>query len=140
MDRDEFEWLRDQPGKRIRGDLVLRRRGGRFSGVAEIEGAGRRLTLQARFVPDRDDLITFNVVAAGIGPICRLDIRGARHRDAGRTHKHALRRKACPGSNLPHADPRPDLAELDLQQGFRCFCRMAGIAHEGRLTLEAEPE
>lgn len=75
---------------------------------------------------------TFNVTAAGVGPICRLDVDGPAHRPVGRSHKHSLQTDRCPERNLPdNVDDRADLAGKTLSELFAIFCEMADITHEG---------
>jgi hypothetical protein len=82
------------------------------------------------------------VHVSGLGPICRLDVDGAAHRPAGRSHKHSLVTERCPDWNLRDGvEDRPDLAGRPLAEVFAIFCAMAGIVHEGVFDLppEAQP-
>jgi len=78
------------------------------------------------------DSVTFNFVCpeAG-GPICRVDVRGSPHKQAGRTHKHDLHQPGEPRNNLPTAHARPDLEALTPQQVWTHLCTRANIQHTG---------
>lgn len=136
MDRVAFEALRDIPAKVIRGDIRLAaRRQTQPALVAEsilIEnGSGVVLRLNISYNPEIGSK-TFNVIAAGVGPICRLDVDGPAHYPAGRSHKHSLQTHRCPERNLPDkVDDRADLAGKSLIELFAIFCQMADIIHEG---------
>ena len=136
MDRGTFEAVRDIPGKLIRVDIrLVARRQTQPALVAEnivIENStGVALRLNINFNPEVGSK-TFNVIAAGVGPICRLDVDGPAHRPAGRSHKHALQTDRCPERNLPdHVTDRPDLAGKSVTDLFAMFCQMADITHAG---------
>lgn len=136
MDRSSFEAVRDIPGKVIRGNIRLAAsRQTRPVLVAEnivIENGGDiTLRLNISYNPEVGSK-TFNVTAAGVGPICRLDVDGPAHRPAGRSHKHSLQTERCPERNLPDGvDDRADLAGKPLTELFALFCKMAHISHEG---------
>jgi hypothetical protein len=105
MDRAAFEAVRDVPGKFIRGDIrLVARRQTLPALVAEnivIENRSSVvLRLNITYNPEVGSK-TFNVTAAGVGPICRLDVDGPAHRPAGRSHKHSLQTERCPDRNLP---------------------------------------
>lgn len=141
MDRTEFEALRDVSGKYIDGDV-------RLTGAPRTEPIlcaddipihnimGVPLMLNVTFNP-RASAFKCNVHARGVGPICRLEINGAEHPGAGRTHKHALRTESCPRQNL-HRDvtPRPDLNGATLEEAWTSFCKMAGIEHRGSFICD----
>jgi hypothetical protein len=75
---------------------------------------------------------TFNVTAAGVGPICRLDVDGPAHRPAGRSHKHSLQTDRCAERNLPdNVEDHADLAGKPVTELFAIFCQMADITHKG---------
>lgn len=136
MDRTAFEAVRDIPGKVIRGDVRLTaRRQTHPALVAEnvvVENStGISLRLNISHNPEVGSK-TFNVTAAGVGPICRLDVDGPAHWPAGRSHKHSLQTERCPDRNLPdNVDDRADLAGKPLAELFALFCEMAQISHEG---------
>lgn len=132
MDRAAFEAVRNFPGKVIRGEIrLVARQQNRPVLVAEniaIENdSGVALKLNISYNPEVGSK-TFNVTAAGIGPICRLDVDGPAHRPAGRSHKHSLQTERCPDRNV---DDRPDLAGKTVTELFKIFCEMADIAHTG---------
>lgn len=140
MDRTAFEALRDIPGKVIRGDIRLAaRRQTQPALIAEnilIENdTGTVLRLNISYNPEVGSK-TFNVTAAGVGPICRLDVDGPAHRPAGRCHKHSLQTERCPDRNLPdNVADRPELSGRPLGELFALFCEMAQITHEGTFIL-----
>ena len=139
MDRATFDLVRDIPGKVIKGDIRLAaRRQTQPALVAEniqIENSsGVVLRLNITYNPEVGSK-TFNVSAAGIGPICRLDVDGPAHRPAGRSHKHSLQTDRCPERNLPdNVDDRADLAGKSVTELFAIFCQMADITHEGTFS------
>lgn len=136
MDRAAFETVRDIPGKVIRVDIRLAaRRQTQPALVAEnivIENdSGVALRLNISYNPEVGSK-TFNVTAAGVGPICRLDVDGPAHRPAGRSHKHSLQTDRCPERNLPdNVGDRADLAGKTVTDLFAIFCQTADIAHLG---------
>jgi hypothetical protein len=82
---------------------------------------------------------TFNASVRGVGPICRLDVDGAAHGDAGRQHKHALQTERCPDRNLPdNVQPRPDLEGRSVRECFNEFCRISHIQHLGHIFAPDE--
>lgn len=134
MNRTEFEALRDLAGKVIRGDITFS--SGRKAAplmVAEdlhienTQEVDARLTIT--YNPEVGS-ITFNVHVVGVGPICRLDVRGPMHRPAGRSHKHALKNDRCPDRNLPdEVEDRPELLASSTSDLFKEFCRLGTITH-----------
>ena len=145
MNRDEFERLRDLPGKRIVGDIRLTQRAdisaaweARDISITNTDGVDVRMTVQ--YVTETGAK-TINVYVAGVGPICRLEVDSRPHRPAGRSHKHALHTPECPRENLKRevAD-RPDLNGRPLGEVFDTFCRMAHITHDGDLITPPEAE
>lgn len=134
MTRDEFEALLSSPGKRIIEPIEL------------VPDPSQPLKLVAQGRIRNDDGIeavmyvsfdtrtfskTINVVVNGVGPICRLDVDGARHRTEGRNHKHDLQTEQCPDRNLPKAVARPELSGHSIEEVFNAFCRDAGILNAG---------
>jgi len=136
MNRTDFEALRDLPGKRISQEVrFVRRQALRPAMEAEVtieNDLGIDLRMNIHFNPETGSK-TVNVYVPGTGPICRLDVDGTRHGDAGRSHKHALKTERCPDRNLPDdVVTRPDLSGRSLQEVFADFCRTANIAFEGK--------
>ena len=135
MERNEFEALRDLPGKVIRQDIRLSRRaplkpamsaeGIRIESEASVE-----LLLSITHNPEIGGK-TFNVHVRGGKAICRLDVDGTPHRPCGRSHKHSLQSSRCLERNLPHAEDLPDLSGSTLTEAFQAFCAMAHVTHEG---------
>ncbi len=143
MNRQDFEALRDIPGKVIKGDIRLVSRQATIpaliaENIAIENGHAVDLRLSIMFNPKVGSK-TFNVHIPGTGPICRLDIDGPAHRPAGRSHKHSLQSDRCPDRNLPDAvADRPDLSGKGLKELFDEFCQMARITHAGQLVLPKE--
>jgi hypothetical protein len=76
--------------------------------------------------------VSFNFTVEGEpGSICRVDVSGAIHKDAGRTHKHEMRSEADQRNDLPYAVPRPDLEGMTLRQVWDTLCQQAKIDHSG---------
>lgn len=73
-----------------------------------------------------------NVTLVGEGPICRLDVDGPRHGDAGRSHKHSVQDESSVRRGLRDGVlARADLSGKSLQEIFEDFCVAANIVHEG---------
>lgn len=131
MTRTEFEDLRKTTGKHFEGMLKFSpdpNHPGSYvaSGVIRCSD-GTAATAYLRY----NDITlskTINIVMAGVGPICRLDVDGSIHKDAGRNHKHELRTPGCSANNLPTAVPRPELAGFTIDQVISIFCVDAGIS------------
>ncbi len=84
---------------------------------------------------------TFNVHVRGVGPICRLDVDGTVHGDAGRSHKHALLTERCPDRNLRDGvQSRQDLSGRSVREVFAEFCALAQIAHTGNFDAPDEDD
>jgi hypothetical protein len=136
MNRPEFDAIRDVPDKKIVGDIRFSRPGALAPAVAaqnipiqNSQGIDLRLNITYNAEVGSK---TFNVHVPGTGPICRLDVDGTNHGDAGRSHKHALKGERCPDRNLPDdVTGRPDLAGKGVREVFEEFCQMAQITHEG---------
>lgn len=136
MDRDEFERLRDIEGKVITGDIRLVRRANLVTtrvadGIQIINPIQLPLRMNISFNPE-SHAKTVNVVVQGLGPICRLDVDGPSHRPAGRSHKHSVQGRRCPGRNLPdNVADLPHLSGYSMTEVFVLFCEMAKIEHRG---------
>lgn len=136
MNRTEFEALRDLPSKRIRQDIRWTRRTAlrpllETDGIVIENTEDLELRRNLNFNPENGSK-TVNVYVRGLGPICRLDVDGTRHGDAGRSHKHALREDRCPDRNLPDGVmARHELSGQSMREVFQEFCRLALIEHEG---------
>jgi len=136
MNRTGFEALRDMPDKAISDDIAFVRRRA-LQPVLEVDGiviANREavyLRMNLRFNPETGSK-TVNVYVPGQGPICRLDVDGPRHADAGRSHKHALQSERCPNRNLPDdVVSCQDLSGKTMREVFDEFCRIASIRFSG---------
>ncbi|OGQ86114.1 MAG: hypothetical protein A2289_27085 [Deltaproteobacteria bacterium RIFOXYA12_FULL_58_15] len=82
-----------------------------------------------------------NVHVPGVSPICRIDVDGHRHGDAGRRHKHSLQTERCPDRNLPDGViQRDDLAGCSVQEVFDAFCQAAQIRHDGTFDAPDVPQ
>lgn len=138
MNRHDFLALRNLPDKTITADIEFVSNRSHSSSLIfeQIEvsnSLGYEVILNGSFVPAIPSLkFNFSIKSAG-GPICRIEVNGKVHRQAGRTHKHDLRTESCPRKNLPFADARPDL-DLSKQtpsEIWAVLCAEAGITHIG---------
>jgi hypothetical protein len=141
MDRKDFEYLRDLPSKIIRGDIKLTLKKQTSPAMTmdgiEIENSAEiPLRMNINFNPETG-LKTFNVVAVGVGPICRLDIDGTNHEPVGRSHKHSLKTARCPDLNLHDGViAKGELSQKSLQEVFSAFCAMAKIENLGTFSAQ----
>ena len=141
MNRAEFEALRDLPGKRIDGSVVLTQRRetspllvAENSVVDTSYGVDAKITVT--YNPETDSKVV-NVHIPG-GPICRLCVDANMHIPCGRNHKHSLQTESCSRRNLPDgAVDRPDLAGKTLAEVFRIFCEISQIDFGGEVRIEA---
>lgn len=78
--------------------------------------------------------LKFNFLMRGVGPICRVEVNGAIHGDAGRTHKHDIRKDSDPRMDLPHAEARPDLIGKTPKEVWEDLCKRAKIEHTGNFV------
>lgn len=102
----------------------------------EVQGSPTRLFLNGTYRPATRS-VTFNVSADG-EPICRVDVRGAEHKDATRTHKHETIGPGCAHNNLPYAVARPDLEDKGPAEIFEELCKAANIELQGRFVDPSE--
>ena len=58
-------------------------------------------------------------------------VNGTIHPNAGRTHKHDLRKDSDPRNNLPTAIERPDLAGKSIKEVWDILLQQANITHTG---------
>lgn len=143
MNRADFEAVRDVPGKEIHADIRFGKRAATApllaaENIAIANPQGIDLRMNISFNPETGSK-TFNVVVAGMGPICRLDVDGPAHRPAGRSHKHSVQGPRCPDRNLPAGIvDRPDLSGKSLRDLFDAFCAMAQIKHHGTFAAPDE--
>ena len=138
MDKAEFELLRDLAGKTISGDITFVADSHTspsliFGNIPVENSLDIDLLLNGRYNPEVGTLV-FNFVAKLVGPICRVCVNGSVHKDAGRTHKHSLRKDRDPASNLPFAIARPDLAAKSPKEVWEILCVEAHITHSGTFT------
>ncbi len=131
----EFQQLRDLPGKVVAADIEFKsgkdsRPNQTFEGISVLNALNWEVLLNGTYKPDVP-AITFNFSIRGIGPVCRVDVNGTIHGNAGRTHKHDLRREDDPRRNLPSALARPDLVGLTPRQVWEDLCQRAQIQHTG---------
>lgn len=136
MNRQEFEELRELPGKVIEDDIrFVAKRAASPILIAEANIKNDRnidAKLTITFNPEID-AVSFNV-STSAGPICRLDMRGHNHPPVGRNHKHALQNERCPDRNLPdQVGDFSKVSHLDLRGLFDYFLSMAKIEHVGTL-------
>jgi hypothetical protein len=139
MNRAEFNQLRQLPDKRIDQNIEFRPTRGVspnlvFEQVSVHNGLGWDVILNGTYKPDIPS-VTFNFYLRGTGPICRLCVNGVVHREAGRTHKHDLRKDDDPRLNLPTAIARPDIdiGGQSVDDIWRKLCAEANIIHAGSL-------
>lgn len=77
-----------------------------------------------------------NVTLNGRGPICRLDVDGSCHGDAGRSHKHSVQDARSIDRNLrDNVQPRRELSGKTIREVFDDFCELAHITHHGTLEV-----
>jgi len=137
MNREDFEELRDLPGKLITDDIrFTAKRAASPLLIAEVAIKNDR-NMDARLSITYNPEIgatTFNV-STPIGPICRLDVGGHNHRESGRSHKHSLQTDRCPDRNLPdNVLDFSHVSHLAFRDLFDYFLNMAKIQHTGTLT------
>jgi hypothetical protein len=142
MNQQEFQTLRDMPGKKISGDILFLKTNSSgpnlvFDGVLVQNTEAFEIVLNGIFKPNIPSL-TFNFVLRGVGPICRLDVNGTIHDFVGRTHKHELIRESDPRKNLPTAFKREDIdsANLNVKDVWTQLCAQAKIEHDGEIKWE----
>jgi len=99
-----------------------------FEQVKVENTLGYEVHLNGTFKPQIPS-VTYNFVLKGVGPICRIDVNGTIHKEAGRTHKHDLRRESDPRNNLPTAVARPDLEGRSAREIWTILCEQANITH-----------
>lgn len=140
MNTIDFDALRDLPKKTIAVDLQLAEKAGTSplltaSRIPIVNSAGENIVLNVNYNPETDTK-GINVTLVGVGPICRLDVDGTCHGNAGRSHKHAVQDERSINRKLRDGvTSRSDLAGKGLQEVFDDFCTTAKITHNGKLEL-----
>jgi len=136
MNHHEFQALRDLPDKQVRDDIRFsasrdNHHSLTFNKMVVHNTDGWTVMLNGTYKPGIGT-ISFNfVVQEAGGPVCRIDVNGTIHKNAGRTHKHDLTHDDDPRNNLPHAVARPDLVGKTAQQVWDELCQQAQITHLG---------
>ncbi|MGB4057419.1 MAG: hypothetical protein WBK77_04985 [Alphaproteobacteria bacterium] len=137
MDRDEFEKLRDLPGKTINGDILLQSSKESSPLLSTTVSIMNNAGIEAKLRIELNEMTeskTLNVWIPGIGAICRLEVDAKPHKPYGRSHKHSLELEDCP---LPHINlsrniiDRSDLTGKSIKEVFIDFCQKANIEHLG---------
>ncbi len=135
MNRMEFEQLRDLADKSITAEIAFRTSKDTspnltFNEVIVKNSQGWEVVLNGTYKPDIPS-VTFNFVVRGVGPICRLDVNGTVHKEAGRTHKHDLLMDEDSRKNLPTAVARKELEGKTAREIWEILCKQANITHIG---------
>lgn len=138
MTREQFCELRDAPGKVISDDIEWTAMPGMagnlsFRDVVVHNEQGMSILLHGTYKPEVDS-VTYIFVLEGSGGICRVDVNGTIHGDAGRTHKHDWRKDSDFRKNLPTAVPRPDLDGKSAREVWQDICMNAKITHTGNFA------
>jgi hypothetical protein len=135
MKKDQFDKLRDLPGKLIFGPVNFSKKQATqplLHADLDIQNnLGVPLKMNINFNPETGAK-TINVVHVGGGPICRLDVDGAEHQDQGRSHKHDVQDDDSVRRRLAYGvTPRPEMSGKPLRDIFNTFCEQANITFEG---------
>lgn len=136
MNRLDFETLRDLPGKTISGTIKLSQKQATqplltADRIPIQNSQGVTVWMNINFNPETGAK-GVNVTLVGEGPICRLDVDGSCHGDAGRSHKHSVQDDASVRRSLRDGVvPRADLSGKRLSEVFEDFCAAASIVHNG---------
>ena len=138
MTRQEFQTLRDLPGKRIASDIVFKPASSGssnliFENVAVENEHGWDVIVNGTFKPGIPT-VTYNFYVRSEGPICRVCVNGTSHAPGGRTHKHELRQESDQRQNLPTVIARPDLQGLSPKEIWDRLLDEAKIEHTGNFT------
>jgi hypothetical protein len=142
MNRQEFEQLRDLPGKRITADIEFIANKSAspnltFDSIRVENELGLDVFVNGTYKPGIP-AFTFNFRVGQLGPICRVSVNNMHHKGIGRTHKNDLQDEADPRLNLPTAIARPDLEGKSVEEVWRILCRQALIEHSGKFIVPTE--
>lgn len=143
MTVDEFEQLRDLPGKVVTGDLeFLKTSNPDVFRCEMVLGSfqGHEVRLTASYY-DHIPAVTFNFRVTGFKAVCRYCVNNTAHIDhvtgkKVRTHKHSPESDYCFRNNLPRARERTDLDITDfadVQNIWDVICKDANILHSGKV-------
>lgn len=139
MKKDQFDKLRNLPGKKIAGPVNFSKKQAtqpllHAEGIDIKNDLGAPLKMNINFNPETGAK-GINVVHVGEGPICRLDVDGAEHHDKGRSHKHDVQDDNSVRRHLAHGvTTRPEMSGKLLRDIFDTFCQQANIAFEGEFN------
>jgi len=139
VDRREFQQLRNALDKEIDVDIEFVKDKNLDQNVVVFEGASLRNSFGFEIVVNgwynhKTRHTKYNFVLQGVGPICRVEVNGPVHGDAGRTHKHELQTESDPRRDLPNAIPRLDLVDCGPRELWEDLCKRAHIDHTGRFV------
>ncbi len=143
MNRRDFETLRDLPGKAISGPIKLSQKQATHplltaERIPIHNSQGVTVWMNINFNPETGAK-GINVTLVGEGPICRLDVDGSCHGDAGRSHKHSVQDDHSVRRGLRDGViPRPGLDGKSLREVFENFCLAANIVHNGAFEVPDE--
>lgn len=145
MNRRDFETLRDLPGKTIPGPIKLSQKQATHplltaDRIPIQNSQGVSVWMNINFNPETGAK-GINVTLDGEGPICRLDVDGSCHGNAGRSHKHSVQDENSVRRSLRDGVvPRPELSGKSLREVFEDFCIAAHIVHEGAFDAPDEAD
>lgn len=137
MERSEFNHLRDLQGKVIEDDIILERskeNSPLLTTTVSIKNTGNTDVKIRIEWNEKTDSKTVNVMVAGTGPICRLDIDTKAHKPYGTSHKHSLSTPDCPHPSINlgnKIEDRSDLSGKSIEEIFKDFCQRSNITHHG---------
>jgi len=143
VDRYDFTQLLKAQGKEITADIefVEDRRLPKevlvFDNVSVRNYQDHDIVVNGRY-DRRTKATVFNFVLRGEGPICRVEVNGLAHSEAGRTHKHELKNEGDPRKHLPYAAARPDLEGKSPLEIWQDLCKRARIEHSGSFVDPTE--
>lgn len=142
MNRQEFEQLRDLPGKRIAADIAFVASKATspnltFDNIKVENDLGLDVYVNGTYKSEIP-AFTFNFRVGQLGPICRVSVNNMHHKNVGRTHKNDLKDESDPRQNLPFAIARQDLEGKSVRQVWEILCRQARIEHTGAFLAPDE--
>ncbi len=140
MNNPDFRALRDLSGKSIDVDIKLVEKAATHplltaSRIPITNPSGVNIVMNVNYNLETGAK-TINVTLIGEGPICRLDVDGACHGSAGRSHKHSVQDDHSVARNLRDGvQTRADLSGKTIQDVFADFCAAANINHNGTFEV-----